>query len=231
MSGKRYTSFEKRTIKFLEDLQKNNNREWFKENKSRYEEDVLDVALHFIQTMQDPLTEFAPHFTAIPNRMGGSLMRVYRDTRFSKNKTPYKTNIGIQFRHEKAKDVHAPGLYLHIAPEEVFLGAGMWRPEATALAALRMRVDAKQSEWIGARDDRRFRRHFSLSGSSLSRPPKGFAKDHPLIEDIRRKDFIAIKQLDLKDPLDSRFQQKVEVAFASAEPFMTFLCRAVGVQY
>jgi len=108
MAGKRYTAFEKKTIGFLRELDANNNREWFNANKSRYENDVLDVALHFIQTMQDPLAEIAPHFTAVPTRIGGSLMRIYRDTRFSKNKLPYKTNIGIQFRHERAKDVHSP---------------------------------------------------------------------------------------------------------------------------
>jgi len=91
MAAQRYAIIEKQTIAFLEELAANNNRDWFKENKARYEEQVLDVALRFIQSMQDPLAEFAPHFTAIPQRMGGSLMRVYRDTRFSKNKLPYKT--------------------------------------------------------------------------------------------------------------------------------------------
>lgn len=80
--------------------------------------------------MQEPLAGFAPRFTAVPSRVGGSLMRVYRDTRFSRNKLPYKTNIGIQFRHEQAKDVHSPGYYVHIEPDEVFLGAGMWRPDS-----------------------------------------------------------------------------------------------------
>ena len=121
-AGSRYTRFEKKTIKFLTELGANNNREWFKANKTRYEEDVLDVALRFIQSMQDPLSEFAPHFTAVPTRISGSLMRVYRDTRFSHNKLPYKTNIGIQFRHERARDVHSPGYYVHIDPDEVFVG-------------------------------------------------------------------------------------------------------------
>ena len=98
----RYASFEQRTLTFLEELKASNNREWFKANKERYDEDVLDVALRFIISMQDPLEEIAPRFTAIPTRVGGSMMRVYRDTRFSKNKLPYKTNIGIQFRHEMA---------------------------------------------------------------------------------------------------------------------------------
>jgi uncharacterized protein (TIGR02453 family) len=231
MATSRYASFRPETIGFLRELKKNNNRDWFNENKPRYEEDVLDIALNFIQSMHEPLQEIAPHFTAIPKRMGGSLMRVYRDTRFSKNKTPYKTNIGIQFRHEQAKDVHAPGFYVHIDPEEVFLGVGLWRPEPAALAAIRERISAKQAEWLRARNDRAFKRHFSLGGQSLSRPPRGFDKEHPLIEDIKRKDFIAIKNMNLEEATEPRFQQKVETAFKVATPMMKFLCKAVGVPY
>ena len=98
----RYARFYPSTLRFLEELAANNNRDWFGDNKNRYEEEVLDVALRFIQSMQEPLAEIAPRFVAMPTRVGGSLMRVYRDTRFSRNKTPYKTNIGIQFRHEQA---------------------------------------------------------------------------------------------------------------------------------
>ena len=231
MAATRYATFKPETIKFLHALKKNNNRDWFNENKPRYEEDVLDVALNFIQSMHDPLKAFAPHFTAIPKRMGGSLMRVYRDTRFSKNKTPYKTNIGIQFRHERAKDVHAPGFYLHIDPDEVFLGVGLWRPDATALAAIRDRVSVKQAEWLRARDDKVFKRHFSLGGQSLTRPPRGFNKEHPLIEDLKRKDFIAVKSMNLGEATKPRFQQQVETAFKAATPLMQFLCKAVGVPY
>ena len=231
MASARYATFKPETIAFLRELQSNNNRDWFNENKPRYEEDVLDVALNFIQSMHDPLQEFAPHFTAIPKRMGGSLMRVYRDTRFSKNKTPYKTNIGIQFRHEQAKDVHAPGFYVHIAPDEVFLGVGLWRPDSTALAAIRDRISVKQAEWLRARDDKAFKQHFHLGGESLTRPPRGFDKDHPLIEDIKRKDFIAAKNMELDEATQPRFQQKVETAFKTGIPLMQFLCKAVGVPY
>lgn len=231
MATARYASFKPETIKFLRELKKNNNREWFGDNKPRYEEDVLDVALNFIQSMHDPLQHFAPHFTAIPKRMGGSLMRVYRDTRFSKNKAPYKTNIGIQFRHEQAKDVHAPGYYVHIDPDEVFLGVGLWRPEPVALAAIRDRISVKQAEWLRARDDKAFKRHFHLGGESLTRPPRGFDKEHPLIEDIRRKDFIAAKTMELTEVTHPGFQQKVETAFKAGTPLMQFLCKAVGVPF
>jgi uncharacterized protein (DUF2461 family) len=206
----RYARFYPETIRFLELLAANNNREWFNEHKSRYEEDVLDVALRFIQSMQDPLQEIAPHFVALPTRISGSLMRVYRDTRFSKNKTPYKTNIGIQFRHEQARDVHSPGYYVHIAPEQVFV-----RP----------------AEWKRAMDDRRFKRQFELGGESLVRPPRGFDKEHECIDDIRRKSFIAVREFASKDCLKPQFQRTVESSFKTAEPFMRFLCMAVGVRF
>lgn len=227
----RYASFNPETIRFLEQLAANNNREWFKEHKARYEEDVLDVALRFIQSMQDPLAEIAPRFVAMPTRMGGSLMRVYRDTRFSKNKTPYKTNIGIQFRHEQAKDVHSPGYYVHIDPEQVFVGVGMWRPDSEPLRGIRQRIAAKPAEWKRVMGGRSFKRQFVLGGESLLRPPRGFDKDHECIDDIRRKSFIAVRQLEVANCLKPQFQRTVESSFRTAEPFMRFLCKAVGVRF
>ncbi len=231
MAASRYAGFRPETLKFLKELKKNNNRDWFNENKPRYEEQVLDVALHFIQSMQDPLKDIAPHFTAIPNRMGGSLMRVYRDTRFSKNKLPYKTNIGIQFRHEQAKNVHSPGYYVHIDPDDVFLGAGMWMPESEPLLGIRQRIADKPQEWQRATGDKAFSRHFNLGGTSLTRPPRGFDKEHAMIEDIKRKSFIAIKNMSHEDALSPQFQRKVETAFKAATPYMRFLCKAVGVPF
>ncbi len=231
MGAPRYVGFEKASIGFLEQLAANNNRDWFKENKARYDEQVLDVALRFIQSMQDPLATIAPNFTAVPQRVGGSLMRVYRDTRFSHNKLPYKTNIGIQFRHQRAKDVHSPGYYVHIDPDRVFVGVGMWRPDADSLRAIRERIVARPSEWSAALQDPRFRRHFELGGESLSRAPRGFDKEHELIDDIKRTSFIAVRDLDVEDCLSPRFQRKVETSFAAASPFMKFLCKAVDVPF
>ena len=231
MPVSRYATFVPETLEFLRELKANNDRDWFNANKSRYEHDVLDVALRFIQSMQDPLAGIAPHFTAIPKRMGGSLMRVYRDTRFSKNKPPYKTNIGTQFRHEMAKDVHSQGYYVHIDPDQVFLAAGMWRPAPDALRAIRERISARPAEWRRACEDKAFSRHFRPGGESLSRPPRGFSGEHPQIEDIRRKDFIAVKDLSIDDALAPRFQQKVETAFEAAAPYMRFLCKAVNVPF
>jgi uncharacterized protein (TIGR02453 family) len=231
MTVARYTSFTPATTKFLKQLAANNNRDWFSENKTRYEEQVLDVALHFIQSMQDPLAEFAPHFVATPTRVGGSLMRVYRDTRFSKDKTPYKTNIGIQFRHEQAKDVHSPGYYVHIDPKQVFVGVGMWRPESDALRGIRERIAARPAEWKRAISDTKFKRQFALGGESLKRPPRGFAQEHELIEDIKRKSFIAVKDMRVDECTEPSFQRKVETSFKAAELFMRFLCKSVGVPF
>lgn len=227
----RYAGFDESTIRFLRELEQNNNREWFKANKARYEDQVLDVALRFIQSMQQPLAKIAPHFAAVPTRVGGSLMRVYRDTRFSKNKLPYKTNIGIQFRHEQAKDVHSPGYYVHIEPGEVFLGAGMWRPDAEPLLAIRRRIADKPAEWRRTTSDKAFRRHFRLGGESLTRPPRGFDAEHPCIDDIKRKSFIAVREMAPDACLNPRFQQQVETAFKAATPYMRFLCKAVGVPF
>ena len=227
----RYASFDPETLSFLEELAANNNREWFKENKGRYEEQVLDVALRFIQSMQGPLHELAPRFVAMPTRVGGSLMRVYRDTRFSKNKTPYKTNIGIQFRHEQAKDVHSPGYYVHIDPEQVFLGVGMWRPDSEPLLGIRERIAARPAEWQRAVGERSFKRHFDLGGEVLKRPPRGFDSEHECIDDIKRKSFIAVRNLEVGECLKPRFQRTVESTFRMAEPFMRFLCKAVGVRF
>lgn len=158
-------------------------------------------------------------------------MRVYRDTRFSKNKTPYKTNIGIQFRHELAKDVHSPGYYVHIDPEQVFIGVGIWHPDPPALAGIRARIAGKSAEWLRASRDKKFRRHFHLGGTSLTRPPRGYSKDHPMIGDIKRKDFIAIENLTVEAALDARFRDQVETSFKTATGYMQFLCKAAGVPF
>ncbi|MDA0705576.1 MAG: DUF2461 domain-containing protein [Proteobacteria bacterium] len=231
MTTARFPGFQSTTLAFLNELARNNNRAWFQANKSRYEESVLDVALRFIQAMQEPMANIAPHFVAQATRVGGSLMRVYRDTRFSNTKTPYKTNIGIQFRHEQAKDVHSPGYYVHIDPEQVFLGVGMWRPDAEPLRAIRDRIAARPAEWKRTIDDPKFKRQFALGGEVLARPPRGFDKEHPYIADIKRKSFIAVKDIDVDDCLGPQFQRKVETAFRAGSPYMQFLCKAVGVPF
>ena len=98
---------------FLRELKANNDREWFNANKDRYENDLLEPALAFIEDFGLRLPQLSPHLVADARRQGGSLFRIYRDTRFARDKSPYKTQAGIYFRHERSKDAHSPGLYLH----------------------------------------------------------------------------------------------------------------------
>ena len=124
-------------FRFLRELRENNSRDWFQAQKARYQRDVRDPALRFIGDFAPALKEISPHFRADPRPVGGSLFRIHRDVRFSKDKSPYKTSVGIQFRHEMGKDAHAPGFYLHLEPENVFLGAGSWRPDGPSLLKIR----------------------------------------------------------------------------------------------
>jgi uncharacterized protein (TIGR02453 family) len=224
-------SFTQSTIQFLNDLKANNNREWFQKNKHRYESDVLIPAFNFISSIGEEMPKFAPNFTAIPKRMGGSIMRVYRDTRFSKDKTPYKTNIGIQFRHRSAKDVHSPGYYVHIAPDDFFVGIGTWRPPSDALLKIREHIIEHPGKWISARDDKSFRSEFELAGEKLKTAPRGFDKDHELIDDLRWKDFIASRSLSEEFVLAEDFIMETVQLFKFTSPYMKFLCDALGVPF
>ena len=226
-----FEGFPAETIRFLEQLARNNNRPWFNENKHRYEEWVLEPAFDFIGAMGPKLERVTPHFTAIPKRVGGSLMRVYRDTRFSRDKTPYKTNIGIQFRHELGKDVHAPGFYVHLDPGSCFLGVGMWHPASGPLGMIRDRIAEDPDAWLAARDDRGFRRRFELSGDSLKRAPRGYPPEHPCVEDLKRKDFIAVAEFGFDAAADPGFADRVAADFAASKPFMAFLCGALDLNF
>jgi len=223
--------FDKSTLAFLDELAANNDKRWFEANKQRYESLVREPALEFIAAMGPPLETFAPFFRAEPRKAGGSLMRVFRDTRFSRDKSPYKTNVGIQFRHALGKDVHAPGFYVHIASDECFLGVGCWHPAADALWRIRAFIAAKHQHWIATRDDKTFSAQWALAGDSLMRPPRGYAADHPAIADLKRKDFMGISPLSVADITGAGLVKRAHERFAAASPFMQLLCEALDVPY
>jgi len=223
--------FSEATFAFLGELAENNKRDWFNDHKQQYEDAVRTPALQFIEAMGPRLSSMTPHFTADARKMGGSLMRIYRDTRFGKDKTPYKTNIGIQFRHELGKDVHAPGFYVHISSSSVFVGVGIWHPPSEALARIRQTIDEDPKAWKAARDDVDFSRWFTLTGDSLMRPPRGFSAEHPLIDDLKRKDFIAVADLPPELVMQDAFDQLSADYFAAATPLMRFLCKALRIPY
>lgn len=216
---------------FLADLEENNTREWFIENRDRYLSTVQEPALAFITDFGPRLVRISPHFRADARVQGGSLFRIYRDTRFSPDKTPYKTNTGVHFRHERAKDAHAPGYYLHLEPGECFIGVGLWRPETKVAYRIREEIASDPDGWAEAAHGESFSESFLLSGDSLQRAPRGFQPDHPLIDDLRRKDFIAIARLDDAVVTSEGFIDRFEGLCQRASGLMAFLCRAVGVAF
>ena len=213
------TYFTPALFKFLRDLRENNNRDWFKANKSRYEDQVKDPALRFISDFGDHLRRISPHFNADPRPVGGSLFRIYRDVRFSKDKSPYKTAVGIQFRHKAGKDAHAPGFYLHLEPGEIFAAAGMWHPDSGSLKQIRDALVDDPSRWK------------RVMAESLKRPPRGYDPEHPLIEDLKRKDFICHKKLTQKEATSADFPKRLAAHYRQTAPLVKFLCEAVGVDY
>jgi uncharacterized protein (TIGR02453 family) len=223
-----FQGFPSELFKFLRDLAKHNDREWFAENKQRYEDHCLAPSLAFIEAMQPHIRKLSPYLTAIPKRVGGSLMRIYRDTRFSKNKAPYKTNIGIHFRHEIGGDVHAPGLYLHLEPGACFVGVGIWMPPNEALTMIRQLIDEDSRYWKKSRDDKRFAARFKLDNECLKTAPRGYDPSHPMIDDLRRKSFAAMAPISEKELANSQCVASVVEAFKEAKPFMKFLCDALN---
>lgn len=233
MPSKKSTAplFTPELFEFLTELADNNDRDWFKANQQRYEDHVREPARAFIRAMAPQLAKFSPHFVAEDKKVGGSLMRVHRDTRFSKDKTPYKTNVGIQFRHEEGKDVHAPGLYVHISTEELFLGAGMYHPEKEALAAVREAISEDGKTWRRVAHGKKFTDEWELGGTSLKRPPRGFDPEDPNIEDLKRKDFIAVGSLTIDELLSPDLPNALGKRFRSARPFTRFLTEACGLAF
>ena len=226
-----FDGFPAECLPFLTQLAANNNRPWFNENKQRYEDNVRYPALSFIADMGEPLKKLSPNFLAVPKKVGGSLMRVYRDTRFANDKTPFKTNVGIQFRHESGKDVHAPGFYVHIEPGNCFLGAGIWRPEGAVLNGIREFIVDNPNAWREATQSRSFKRNWALVGATLTRQPRGFDADHPLMVDLKRKDFIACMNFDDAEINKRNFVSFVIRHFKTTVPLVSYLCMAVEAEF
>ena len=218
------------TFRFLRELKSDNNRQWFDANKDRYVNRVRAPLLRFIEDFAPRLRRISKHFVANPKPVGGSMFRIYRDTRFSRDKSPYKTYIGIQFRHEAGKDAHAPGFYVHIEPGQVFAGAGMWHPDGASLRLIREAIVEKPGPW------RRVLRSLAeydlgLGGESLKRVPRGFPSEHPLADDLRRKDFITTATFTEREAIKPDFIDEIFTCYRRMAPLPRFLARAIGVEW
>ncbi len=216
---------------FLRELKSNNDREWFADNKSRYEQDVLQAAMNFVIQMQPRMAKHSRYLLAEPKRVGGSIMRIYRDTRFAKDKTPHKINVGIHFRHSIGGDVHAPGLYVHLEPDACFIAAGIWLPPSEPLAAIRQAIMHNVADWNKVRNNKKFASRFKFDGESLKTAPRGIDPNHPAIEDLRRKSFAGVTPLSEKAFLQADICDQIMSAFDDAKPLMKFLSDALQQPY
>lgn len=223
--------FSRETFRFLRELAANNDRDWFNENRQRYDRHIRDPAVAFILAVGEVLDEISPELRADPRPVGGSLFRIHRDVRFSRDKRPYKTATGIQFRHARGRDAHAPGLYLHVEPGACFVGLGVWHPDGPALRAIRQRLVDDPAGWRDAVERPPFPGTFTLGGESLSRVPRGFDPEHPLAEDLKRKDFIGMAPIPdafLTSPsLAAEFLEMVR----AGRPLLRYLCGALDVPF
>ena len=219
-------------FEFLSELRENNNREWFQANKERYETDVRDPLIAFVADFARPLREISEHFVADPRPVGGSVFRIYRDVRFSKDKTPYKTQAAAHFRHQVGKEVHGPGLlHPHGARRRVrrrrHVASGLGHAgQGCVTRWWRTRIGGGRSYTV-----RLSRARFKLQGESLKRPPKGYDPDHPLIEDLKRKDFLVSQSFSQGDAYGTRFIDTFADFCRSSSPLMEFLTTAVGLPW
>jgi len=184
-----FNGFPKDFFAFFKALKKNNNRDWFNANKARYLESVVGPMGEYIGSMAPLLEAISPYYNADPRPHGGSMFRIYRDTRFSNDKTPYKTHAACHFRHRAGRDAHAPGFYLHIETDGISIGGGIWRPPAKQLGQIREFIADNPAAWDGLAQSDEIRDLGGIQGDSLKRPPRGFAADARHIEDLKRKSF------------------------------------------
>ncbi len=219
------------TFKFFRDLARHNERPWFHANKARYEAKVRDPFLHLIGDLAEPLAKVSEHFRADPKPLGGSLYRIQRDTRFANDKTPYKLWAGARFFHARGKQVEAPLFYLHLQPGNCFVGAGLWHPQPETQRRLRAFLVDNPAAWKKAAHAPVFAKRYAMAGESLTRAPRGFDPQHELIEDLKRKDFIATRAIDDAIVLGPRLRQTVADDFARLAPLVDYLCAALDLEF
>ncbi len=238
------TYFTAQTFKFQRALGKNNNRAWFAAHKDDYEQHLRQPFLRLIADLQAPLAAISPHFRADPKPVGGSLFRIHRDTRFSSDKTPYKVWAGARLYHERIKiasteatlqrhsaGIEAPSFYIHIYPGDCFLGGGLWHPEPATQRRIRNFIVENPETWKKAVRSAAFKRRYELHDEKLSRPPRGYPADHELIEDLKRKNFVAMAALDDATVTGPRLLKAVSDGLRGCAPLIDYLCASLDLEF
>lgn len=212
------TTISKSTLQFLKDLAKNNNRPWFNDNKDRY----LAAHENMIAFAEDVIDEMSHHDNLVPMTGKKSLFRIYRDVRFSKDKSPYKTNFAGGLK--RATKWLRGGYYYHIEPGESFVGGGFWGPNSADLKRIRDEIAADDKPLRKIIADPTFKKTFgSLKGDAVKTAPKGFAKDHPAIDLLRHKQFLISRSFTEKEVTSPNFAKELCQAFQNMRPFFDYM--------
>jgi uncharacterized protein (TIGR02453 family) len=212
--------FTRKTVAFLRALKRNNNREWFKARKDDYEAHVRAPMVALLARLAEDFRAFAPELMADPKV---SLYRIYRDTRFSEDKTPLKTNVAAHFPDRKLRKAGG-GLYFEVAPKWVWIGGGIYMPETHQLAAIRAHIDAHHAKLRRIVEAKTFRTAVGeLHGEQLTRVPRGFAKDHPAADYLRFRQFLAGREYPAEFAYDARLYSEVLKVFRQVAPMVRFL--------
>lgn len=229
MPSRRY--FTPATFRFLRALARNNERAWFHAHKADYERHVREPFLELVADLEAPLAKISRHYRADPRKVGGSLFRIHRDTRFSKNQLPYKTWAGARLYHERRREIAAPSFYLHIEPGGCFAGGGLWHPESHTLKNVRDFLVDNPAAWKRATRSPTFRKHFTFRGESLSRAPRGYDPAHELIEDLKRRSFAAGVGFSEELACSSGLRPFVVATFKRLAPMLDYLCAAQQLEF
>jgi uncharacterized protein (TIGR02453 family) len=209
------------TLKFLRSLKRNNRREWFNAHRDDYETDVRQPMTAFVERLADDFREFAPDLIAAPKV---SLYRIYRDTRFSPDKRPYKTHAAAVFPPKGLPKHEGGGLYFHISPDEVWIGGGMYAPQTPQLVAVREHIAANHRRLRTIVESPGFRRQVGqLEGEKLQRVPRGFPKDHPAGEFLRFRQFLAGRDCPPSIATSPSFHTTLLTVFRQVAPLVRFL--------
>ena len=224
--------FSDKTFKFLRALARHNERVWFHAHKAEYEAHLRQPFLRLLTDLQPVLAGVSQHFRADPKGVGGSLFRIHRDTRFSNDKTPYKSWQGARLYHERAKQVAAPSFYLHIKHGECFFGGGLWHPETKTQRRIRQFIVDNPGGWERAAHDPDFRKRYTLASSDmLVRVPAGFPTDFTRADDLRHRNFVVIRALTDEDVTSADLLSVLEQDIAGIAPFMDYLCAALDLEF
>lgn len=213
-------SFTPKSISFLRSLTRNNDREWFRERKDQYDQHLKAPMVAVIEQLAHDFQEFAPELVATPK----CIYRIYRDTRFSDDKTPLKTNIAASFPWRGLPRHQGAGLYIEVAPQWVWVGGGMYAPDTSQLARVREHIAANHKRLRAIVESPSFRKTVgSLEGETLQRVPRGFTAEHPAADYLRHKQFLAATEFPAAFAHDPTFYAGLLGVFRHVAPLVRFL--------